>query len=224
MRIKVIFIDTLAARFKPRTQNKMKHIFYILLILISLVSCEKSKEINLNTGKPRQISRSIIGNPQTKKRFDQLKKALIIEEDSLRKINFLNQRFKEIKCKRKILVESEYENQIENTFIQEYSIMISDSIEIKVLQKKKKLTEYIYTYRDKPFKIKNYYGEMFVRDSDIFFAFDTRRYYKITEDKYLMREQPMRWCGLANQFDMFQIIDLNKMEMTQFADRDSRLQ
>lgn len=201
----------------------MKYIICFLLLQFSLTSCDGSKEKKSNTEKPREIPHIIDGNIQTEKRFNEFKKILIVEEDSLRNINFLNQQFREVKCEGNFLAENDYDDQTENIFIREYSIMISDSVEVRVLQKQSKIPEYIYTYQNKPFKVKNFYGEMFSRNSDIFFVFDSRKCYKIADNKYLMREQPMRWCGLANQFDIFQIIDLQKMEMIQFADRDSKL-
>ncbi|RZK01904.1 MAG: hypothetical protein EOO46_18895 [Flavobacterium sp.] len=201
----------------------MKNIIYVLMLQLCLTSCKQSTKVQSGNINSKDSSQKIVGNFQTQKRFNELKKLLFIEEDSLRDINFFNQKFEQVRSQGKFLAENDYDNQTENIFIREYSIMISDSIEIRVLQKQSKIPEYIYTYQDKPFKMNNFYGEMFSRDSDIFFVFDNRKCYKISENKYLMREQPMSWCGLTNQFDIFQIFDLEKMEMIQFADRDDKL-
>lgn len=201
----------------------MKNILYVLIVQLFLISCNHSRTIESNDKESKDTLQKIDGNLQTEKRFNDLKKSLVIEEDSLRNINFFNQKLKQVKCSGKFLAENDYDNQTENIFIREYSIMISDSIEIRALQKQSKIPEYIYTHNNKPFKVRNFYGEMFSSNSDIFFVFDNRRCYEISENKYLMREQPMHWCGLANQFDIFQIVDLEKMEMIQYADRDDKL-
>lgn len=62
---------------------------------------------------------------------------------------------------------------------------------------------------------------MFSRKANFFFDFESRKAYKISIDKLLLREQPSTWCGLANQMDFFQIVDLKNMEISQFTDYDT---
>jgi len=203
----------------------MKLIFYTFILSIVLCSCEKKidaeKKIEISKEKKNQWSESF-GNEETEKRFNYFHGIQIVREDSLRKLNFLNQKISKLNSNSKPIVENDFDNG-KGAFFREFSIKISDTIEIKALQKSDHITEYIYTYNDKPFNIVNYYGEMFWKNSDISFDFDTRECYRVTTNKYLMREQPTRWCGLANQFDIFQIVDLDKMEMIQFADYDNKL-
>ena len=129
----------------------MKTILYIYIFLFSLVSCDNSKQKESITEKPNDVAQKIVGNLQTVKRFEELRKILIVEEDSLRNIDFFNQHFTEVNCKSKFLADNDYDNETDSIFIREYSIVISDSIEIKALQKQSKILEYIYTYKDKPF-------------------------------------------------------------------------
>jgi hypothetical protein len=130
---------------------------------------------------------------------------------------------KPIDCKIKFIVKNDFNNEKENYFIREYEITFLDTLKINILQKQNKLPEYIYLYKNKSFKIKYYYGEMYGSNSSIFFSFTNRQCYKISSTKFLMREQPSTWCGLANQFDFFQIFDLQKMEIIQFVDKDEKL-
>lgn len=201
----------------------MKYIIYLLTLQFFLLSCNNSKTEKNKIHNLKEISQKQNGNLKTEERFLNFKKKLIVEDDSLRDTNFFNQKFKEVKCKCKFISENDFENQTENYFIREYSIMISDSIEIKVLQKQEKISDYIYTYKNKLFKVKNFYGEMFSKNSDLFFTFENRKCYRISKNQFLMREQPMMWSGLANQFDVFQIINLDKLEMLQFVDKDNKL-
>jgi hypothetical protein len=193
----------------------MKPLIYFLVFSITLFSCNrKYNEIELSKS---------FGNNETEKRFESLHDGQIIRDDSLRKIDFLNRKFLKLNSKSTFLSENDFDNG-KGIFFREYSIKISDTIEIRVLQKQGKISEYVYIYKNKQFKIINYYGEMFSKNSDLFFDFASRKCYQIANNKYLMREQPIRWCGLANQFDFFQIADLDKMEIIQFADYDNKMQ
>jgi hypothetical protein len=126
-----------------------------------------------------------------------------------------------LQCKTKFLSENDFEN--EESFIREYEIKISDTLLINVLRKQKKgnLYDYVYLYKGKNFNVINYYGEMFTRKSELYFDFESRKAYKISNNKLLLREQPSTWCGLANQMDFFQIVDLKNMEIAQFVDYDT---
>jgi hypothetical protein len=156
---------------------------------------------------------------QTEIRFRTAKNNEIITNDTLDK-PFHLETLKELKCETKFM-NNDYEN--EEYFIREYEIKISDTLIIIGLQKqgKRNKLEYIYFYKGRNFNIRNYYSEMFSRKSELFFDFETRKAYKISNNKILLREQPSTWCGLANQMDFFQIVDLEKMEIAQFVDYDT---
>jgi hypothetical protein len=189
---------------------------YLLLFVIA-ISCQKRHDIEDN--KNADLNPKVTENVQTEIRFRTAKNNEIIRNDTLIK-HFNFESLEELKCETKFL-NKDYEN--EEYFIREYEIKICDTLFISALQKqsKKNKFEYVYFYKGKNFNITNYYGEMFSRKSELFFDFETRKAYKISNNKILLREQPSTWCGLANQMDFFQIVDLEKMEIAQFVDYDT---
>jgi hypothetical protein len=194
----------------------MKISQFLLFVLIA--SCQKGKSPELN--KEMNLEVNVSGNIKTEIRFRNAKQNETVKDDSLT-IPFRFNKLKELQCKTKFLSENDFEN--EESFIREYEIKISDTLLINVLRKQKKgnLYDYVYLYKGKNFNVINYYGEMFTRKSELYFDFESRKAYKITNNKLLLREQPSTWCGLANQMDFFQIVDLKNMEIAQFVDYDT---
>ena len=187
-----------------------------LLMLISFFSCKNGETVKSEEKKPIEKSTK---NKLTEIKFRNAKNTEIVRNDTLlNHFNFKN--LKELKCETKFL-DKDYED--ENYFIREYEIKISDTLLISALERqgKSKTIDYVYLYNGKTFNIRNYYGRMFYRESNLFFHFDTRQAYRISKNKLLLREQPATWCGKANQMDFFQIVDLMKMEITQFVDYDT---
>lgn len=199
----------------------MKNNLLLFLIPLFFSSCEKKPEQSVKQTAKKETTvdeEKIYGDPQLNERYNKLQLSEEVN-DSLKGHDFFNHTFKNVSCKCRI--KKDYDNDIEGFSIRETEILIKDKINLSVLHKTGE--KYIYTYNDKPFKIKNYFGTLFVSDSDIDYFFENRECYEISETQFLMREQPSRWCGLANQYDMYQIVDLNKMEMVQFAERDDQL-
>lgn len=199
----------------------MKKILFFTIVIQILFSCEKKIEINKKQTikKDSNITiEKIYGDLQLNKKYNSLPKVEIFN-DSLSGNNFLNQNFKKVKCE--CIIKSDYYDDVEKFMIRETEILIQDKIKLSVFYKSEQ--KYIYVYNHIPLKIKNYYGEMYNSDSDINFFFDNRDCYEISKSKFLMREQPSRWSGLANQYDIYQIVDLDKMELIQFAERDDKV-
>jgi hypothetical protein len=191
---------------------------YYLLVFILITSCQKGKAPELNTEKNSQVNES--GNAKTQLRFRNAKQNEVVKDDSLlAHFSFTN--LKELPCETKFLAENDYEN--EKVFIREYEIKIADTLLLTVLKKQSKgnVYDYVYLYQGKNFTVINYFGEMFSKKSELNFDFESRKAYKISKDKLLLREQPSTWSGLANQFDFFQVVDLKNMELSQFVDYDT---
>lgn len=199
----------------------MKHILLVVLAFQLFSSCEKKtatpvKQVIKTETKTEK--KEIYGNLQLNEDYNLLPKEEMVN-DSLKGHDFLNHNFKEVTCK--CSIKRDYYNDIDGFMIREIEILIDNKIKLSVFYKSNE--DYIYTYNGKPFKIKNYYGTMFHSDSDNNFFFDYRECYLISKNKFIMREQPSDWCGLANQFDIYQMVDLEKMEMIQFAERDDKI-
>jgi hypothetical protein len=188
------------------------------LVFALFASCQKEQAPHLN--KEKNLEVNVSGNAKTEIRFRNTKQNEIVRDDSLlTHFSFTNLR--ELPCKTTFLAENDFEN--ENTFIREYEIMIADTLRLTVLKKQSKgnVYDYLYLYQGKNFTVINYFGEMFSKKSELNFDFESKKAYKISKDKLLLREQPSTWCGLANQFDFFQVVDLKKMELSQFVDYDT---
>lgn len=74
---------------------------------------------------------------------------------------------------------------------------------------------------DELFTIKKLLGEMFVKNSEIYFHYDTGEMYEFENGDLLYVDQPGRWCGKANQFDFYQYFDLKNREIIQFVEKDN---
>ncbi|MCF6129083.1 hypothetical protein L1S35_05310 [Flavobacterium sp. AS60] len=194
----------------------MKIYYFLLFVLIA--SCQKGQSPELN--KEKNLEVNVSGNAKTELRFRNAKQNETVKDDSLT-THFKFDKLKELQCKTKFLSENDFEN--EESFIREYEIKISDTLLINVLREQRKgnVYDYVYFYKGKNFNVINYYGKMFSRKSELYFDFESRQAYKISNDKLLLREQPSTWCGLANQMDFFQIVDLKNMEISQFVDYDT---
>ena len=189
----------------------------ILIFILLICSCESGQKTKskIETEKISKVS----GNLNTELKFRNAKESGIVRNDTL-KTHFNFKNLKELKCQTKFL-DKDYEN--EKHFIREYEIKISDTLLINILQRQSKgqTFDYVYLIKNRNFNITNLYGEMFSRKSNLFFDFETVKAYRISRDKLLLQDQPSTWCGLANQMDFFQIVDLKNMEITQFVDFDT---
>ncbi|HKX85384.1 MAG TPA: hypothetical protein VJL37_01840 [Flavobacterium sp.] len=76
-------------------------------------------------------------------------------------------------------------------------------------------------FNKKPYTIRKLFGEMFNKASDIYFHYDSGKLYQLKNGNYLYVEQPERWSGSANQFDLYQLFDVQKKEVIQFAEKDA---
>jgi hypothetical protein len=191
---------------------------YLSILIVFTISCQERRDAIVKDNK--NVGYEEVRNPETEIKFQNAKKNEIVINDTLL-THFTLKNLQELECKAKFL-DKDFEN--EKSFIREYEIRISDTLLITALQRqgKGRLIDYAYFYKDKNFnKITNYHSEMFPRKANFLFHFDTKQAYRISKDKLLLRDQPSTWCGLANQMDFFQILDLKKMEMIQFVDYDS---
>lgn len=73
---------------------------------------------------------------------------------------------------------------------------------------------------DKLFSVRKLFSEMFSKDSEIYFHYDSGIFYKLSNGNILFVEQPASWCGRANIFDCYQYFDLKKKEIIQFIEKD----
>jgi hypothetical protein len=80
---------------------------------------------------------------------------------------------------------------------------------------------FITVVNHKLFSIKKLLGEMFDKESEIYFHYDTGKMYKLSDGNILFVEQPESWNGEANSFDCYQYFDLKKKEITQFIEKDN---
>lgn len=79
---------------------------------------------------------------------------------------------------------------------------------------------FISVVNGKLFNVRKLLGEMFVKESEIYFHYDTGKMYKLSDGNILFVEQPASWCGRANVFDCYQYFDLKKKEIIQFIEKD----
>lgn len=167
------------------------------------------------------MQNALLDDPGTYQKFQRFEKELVVEHDSLKE-NLIPALLTKVDCVVALQPGSDFESR-EGFYLKEYVISIGDTLRIDVMERQDTLCRYIYSYRGTPFRMRNFYGEMYERDAELCFHFDTRECYLISGNSYLMREQPSRWSGLANQYDFYQIIDLQKMEILQFAALDSSI-
>jgi hypothetical protein len=197
----------------------MKNILFFIVVIQVLFSCKRKIEDNQIDQKDKiTTNEEIYGDSELNKIYNSLSNVEVIN-DSLKGNNFFNQILDKVSCKCNI--KRDYGNDIENLMIRETEILIKNKIKLSAFRKNEE--KYIFTYNGTPFKVKNYFDERYNSDSEIHFFFDTRECYEISKNKYLMREQPSSWCGIANQYEFYQIVDLDKMELIQFVERDDRI-
>jgi hypothetical protein len=79
---------------------------------------------------------------------------------------------------------------------------------------------FLTVVNDKLFSIKKLLGEMFVKESVVYFHYDSGKIYKLSDGNILFVEQPASWSGRANNFDCYQYFDLKKKEIIQFIEKD----
>lgn len=193
----------------------MKIAYFIFTLLIGSCESGQKAESKNETEKNPQVH----GNLMTELKFRNAKEGEIVKHDTLT-THFNYKNLTVLKCETSFL-ENDYEN--EDYFIREYEIKISDTLRINSLQRQNKegIYEYVYLINNDNFSITNLYGEMFSRKSNLYFDFETIKAYQISKDKILLQDQPSTWCGLANQMDFFQIVDLKNRVIIQFVDYDT---
>lgn len=191
-------------------------VIYIILILLNC-SCESGSKTRLENKIEKKAV--VTGSVLTELRFNKGKEHVVVKNDIL-KTHFNFKNLKELKCETKFLY-NDFEN--ENYFIREYEVKIDDTLLITILQRQTsgQTYDYVYLIKNGSFNIINLYGEMFTQESSLSFDFDTVNAYRISKDTILLQDQPSTWCGLANQMDFFQIVDLKNKEITQFVDYDT---
>lgn len=70
------------------------------------------------------------------------------------------------------------------------------------------------------FKVRKLFGNGFSSESDYSFHYDTGKLFQLVNGNYMFVEQPSSWCGTANQFDFYQVLDVRRKEVIQFVERD----
>jgi hypothetical protein len=104
-----------------------------------------------------------------------------------------------------------------------YSIKLKleNGIEIEFIQDNTDSKSTLITLvNDKLFSVRKLFGEMFSKESEIYFHYDSGDFYKLSNGNILFVEQPASWCGTANVFDCYQYFDLQKKEIIQFIEKD----
>lgn len=181
---------------------------FILISLLILSCTNKSNSVN----KQNEISR-FLGNKSLIEIYNDSEKYVI--EDSLMSIeNTL--KIKKAELMNYKLVEDYYED--EKIALKSEKYTLNDSSEIEIIIPNLNWQKSTYKMNNKPIKIvKRYYGNMLSKNSEIEFDYSSLEIYKLNKYIYILVGQPERWCGLANQFDLYQELNLERNQIRQFT-------
>jgi hypothetical protein len=184
---------------------------FILICLLILSCTNKSNSVNKQS-KKNEIS-GILGNKNLIEIYSDSEKYVI--EDSLRSIeNTL--KIKKAELMNYKLVEDYYED--EKIVLKREKYILNDSSEIEIIIPNLNWQKATYKMNHKTIKtVKRYYGNMLSKNAEIEFYPSSLEIYKLNKYIYILVGQPERWCGLANQFDLYQEINLERNQIRQFT-------
>ena len=191
----------------------MKHLFCLVFTFIFL-SCSQNQDVK---PKPKPlIDAWSYGNFHLKEKFEKYYAHVIETKDSLSTHDFLKEPRRAVKCSLKRV--EDYGN--DSVLYKQVDIIINDTLVINILEKDANKVEYIYLYNNRPFTITHKLVEFWTNYNPHFFLDNNgRECWQLGPNKYLMAEAPSAWCGTILQFEFYQVLDLNKMEITQFVDK-----
>ncbi len=207
--------------------------FLSLLLLFSLFGCqnqneqntvenpkdESSKELVKDTtwDKSKYFSEELVGDSMLCSKYWQLAPLNRIVLDTLDKNPLKN-----IKITNQINFERNIEECLRG-YEDVYSIKLKleNGIEIEFIQDNTDSKSTLITVvNDKLFSVRKLFSEMFSKESEIYFHYDSGDFYKLSNGNILFVEQPASWCGTANVFDCYQYFDVQKKEIIQFIEKD----
>jgi hypothetical protein len=157
------------------------------------------------------------GNTSIKTKYLFEKKNLQIIEGELK-----GNPLKSTKILKKLTYEKESDYYEDNSiYVQQITLKLTNGTNVEFLENQtKNKFETLIFYNKQQLKIEKLYGEMFSKESEIYFHYDTGKMYLLTNGNLLFVEQPAAWCGTANQFDFYQLIDIHNKRVVQFVEKD----
>jgi hypothetical protein len=202
--------------------------FLSLLLLIFIIGCQNSneknsKEITIKNKKPDSeldkdtTSAELVG--------DSMLCSIYARMAPLNKIVFDTLDHNPLKnCK--IISTLKFERTIEECInnqehVYSRKLKLENGIVIEFMEDNtNSKNEFITVVKNKLFSIKKLLSEMFVKESVVYFHYESGKIYKLSDGNILFVEQPASWSGRANNFDCYQYFDLKKKEIIQFIEKD----
>jgi hypothetical protein len=189
-----------------------KYTFILFLMLIASCSeTEKEKMPSIAT-----VERESYGNIHIKEQFEKHYPLVKVYEDSVTKQDFLLQPLKRVTCNANNSLNDFYGD---GPYYREKAFTINDTLTLNIIEKQDKGSQYIYFYKGRPFEVINYTSGESAPDAGYHFFLEDRDCWQLTRNKYLMAETPSGWCGTILQFEFYQVVDFDKMEIIQFIDK-----
>jgi len=99
-------------------------------------------------------------------------------------------------------------------------IILDNGMEISFMDDNNSKNKLLTVVNQRLFSLRKLFGEMFSRDSEMYFHYDGAKLYRLSDGNLLLVEQPSSWCGSANVFDFYQYFDLTEREIVQFVEKD----
>lgn len=209
-------------------QNNYMIKFLSLFLLIFLIGCQNSneknsKEITIKNKKPDSeldkdtTSAELVGDSMLCSMYSRMAPLNKIVFDT-----FDHNPLENIK----IITSLKFELTIEDCMkgyedIYSRKLKLENGIVIEFMEDNSNSKNAFITVVDhKLFSIKKLLGEMFVKESEIYFHYDAGKIYKLSNGNILFVEQPASWSGRATIFDCYQYFDLKKREIIQFIEKD----
>lgn len=191
----------------------MKKYFFIALLILG-ASCsetEKEKVPSIATAETESY-----GNIHIKEQFEKHYPRVKVYGDSVTKQDFLLQPLKSVTCNANNSLSDFYGD---GPYYREKAFTINDTLTLNIIEKQDKGSQYIYFYKGRPFEVINYTSGEFTPDAGYHFFLEDRDCWQLARNKYLMGETPSGWCGTILQFEFYQVVDFDKMEIIQFIDK-----
>ncbi|GEM_PF-4640073 len=196
--------------------RRLKNIVLVVLLTV-VTSCERK-----NSKRKLIFSHSIIhkktnstyikneryGNENIYDIYESLKNEII--EDTLIKLPFK-------KGEKQKMNFTHFKDYFENStcYLNYSKLTLENNIIIEFINDQERIL-----INHKPVSIKKMYSGMYMKKSEIYFDYDGAEIYRLSDKKYVIVGQSGRWCGLANQFDIYQVFDIEKNELMIFSYKD----
>jgi len=189
---------------------------HYFIVFLALASCTQKQEIRIGPETVAQTDITAYGNINIKETFEKYYPQVRVTADSITQQDFLSQPLKQVACTIDNSLDDFYDDSF---YYRQKAFVINDSLTLTIIEKQDKGSRYVYLYKGRPFEIINYTNAEVTVEADFHFFLEDRDCWQLGPNKYLLAETPSAWCGTILQFEFYQVVDFDKMQITQFIDK-----